>query len=115
MQKMSTSPTTRNGRILRRAIIPADIHSSAKLMAKSRSISIGELYDEAVNEFLLSSDRPDYVRVGRKDNPPKKSFWLSSALSDKAKILAKQDNVTEHEVLITAIQWFAKKHHFLCS
>lgn len=115
MQKLSTSPTTRNGRILRRAIIPAHIHSSAKLMAKSRSISIGELYDEAVNEFLIASDRPDYVRVGRKDNPPKKSFWLSSSISEEAKILAKKDNVTEHEVLITAIHWFAKKHHFLHS
>ncbi|HHH1742715.1 TPA: hypothetical protein ACPY9J_002252 [Yersinia enterocolitica] len=104
----------RNGRILRRATIPAEIHESAKLMARSRSISIGELYDEAVSEFLAQTqhEATDYVHVPRKNNPPKKSFWLSADLSTQAKMRAVRDHITEHEFILTAILKFSRKHNF---
>lgn len=104
----------RNGRILRRATIPAEIHESAKLMARSRSISIGELYDEAVKEFIDHTQQgaSDYVHVPRKNNPSKKSFWLSANLSVQAKARAARDHITEHEFILTAILNFALKHKF---
>lgn len=107
----------RNGRILRRATISAEIHESAKLMARSRSISIGELYDEAVSELIEQTQKEaaDYTRVPRKNNPPKKSFWLSADLSAKSKMIAARDHITEHEFILTAILQFAQKHNFSIS
>ncbi|WP_145484588.1 hypothetical protein [Yersinia aldovae] len=104
----------RNGRILRRATIPAEIHESAKLMARSRSISIGELYDEAVSELINQTQKEatNYIHVPRKNNPPKKSFWLSADLSAKSKMMAARDHITEHEFILTAILQFARKHNF---
>lgn len=104
----------RNNRLIRRAIIPEQYHHAAKLMAKSLNTSVGEIYDQAVATFLLSppADPAHYIRVGRKNNPPKVSFWLSLDISKKAQQLAQQLGLTEHEVLLTAIISFAKKHKF---
>lgn len=103
----------RNNRILRRAIIPARYHIAAKLMARSLEIPVGEIYDQAVEQFLSSPPgKEDFIHVGRKNNPPKVSFWLNSLLSKRAKALAESLELTEHEVLITAIHDFASKHNF---
>ncbi|WP_147291223.1 hypothetical protein [Citrobacter freundii] len=104
----------RNNRIIRRAIIPQKYHHAAKLMAKSLNIPVGEIYDEAVESFLIapSLDLNDYIRVGRKNNPPKVSFWLDIRVSNKAQTLAELLGITEHEVLLTAIIAYAKKHKF---
>lgn len=103
----------RNNRILRRAIIPAKYHIAAKLMARSLEIPVGEIYDEAVEQFLSSPPgKENFIHVGRKNNPPKVSFWLNSLLSKRAKALADSLELTEHEVLITAIHDFANKHNF---
>lgn len=105
----------RNNRILRRAIIPAKYHNAAKLMARSLGISVGEIYDQAVDHFLsYPPGKEDFILVGRKNNPPKVSFWLNSLLSERAKALAESLELTEHEVLITAIHDFARKHNFDC-
>jgi hypothetical protein len=103
----------RNNRILRRAIIPAKYHIAAKLMARTLEVPVGEIYDQAVEQFLsCPPGKEDFIHVGRKNNPPKISFWLNSDLSMKAKELAESLQLTEHEVLITAIHDFAKKHNF---
>ncbi|RDU15092.1 hypothetical protein DWV02_23300 [Citrobacter freundii] len=83
-------------------------------MAKSLNIPVGEIYDEAVESFLIapSLDLNDYIRVGRKNNPPKVSFWLDIRVSNKAQTLAELLGITEHEVLLTAIIAYAKKHKF---
>ncbi|EKN4180600.1 hypothetical protein ACX1H4_19585 [Yersinia enterocolitica] len=116
MQNLAShlSVSIRNGRILRRATIPAELHESAKLMARSRSISIGELYDEAVSELIDQTQKEavNYIRVPRKNNPPKKSFWLSADLSAQAKMTAARDHISEHEFILTAILQFAQKHNF---
>lgn len=103
----------RNNRILRRAIIPGKYHIAAKLMARSLNIPVGEIYDQAVEQFLAAPlAKEDFILVGRKNNPPKVSFWLSSHLSERAKALAESLELTEHEVLITAINDYARKHNF---
>lgn len=103
----------RNNRILRRAIIPASYHNAAKLMARSLEIPVGEVYDQAVENLLSSPPaRDEFVHVGRKNNPPKISFWLDAHLSKQAKKLAAELDITEHEVLLTAIHAFAKLHRF---
>ncbi len=114
MENSTTSITVRNGRILRRAIIPAGIHQAAKLMARSRNVSVGEIYDEAVSQLLshAQSAKIPYRRVGRLNNPPKVSFWLDAKISEKAKAQAAAEGLTEHEVIITAIDAFAAAHHF---
>jgi len=116
MSNTETSPdlTVRNNRILRRAIIPKKYHHAAKLMAKSLNTTVGELYDRAVISFISSAPecQDDYLRVGRKNNPPKVSFWLAIDVSNQAKRLATQRGITEHEVLLSAIVSYAKKHRF---
>ncbi|KJM47010.1 hypothetical protein ABF66_03505 [Enterobacter roggenkampii] len=82
-------------------------------MARSLNIPVGEIYDQAVEQFLAAPPaKEDFILVGRKNNPPKVSFWLSSHLSERAKALAESLSLTEHEVLITAINDYARKHNF---
>ena len=84
MSIYNQNPTTtsiRNNRIIRRAIIPANYHHAAKLMAKAFNVPVGEIYDD-------------------------------TSVSQKAHDLAIQLGITEHEVLLTAIYAFAKKHKF---
>lgn len=103
----------RNNRVLRRVIIPAKYHYASKLMAMSLSKPVGEIYDEAVRSLLLHiPTQPEFVVIGRKNNPPRISIWLDANLSYQAKELAKKLGITEHEVLVTAILAFGKKHQF---
>lgn len=112
--KNPTTTSIRNNRIIRRAIIPANYHHAAKLMAKALNVPVGEIYDDAVLSFLKDAPKEaaEYKHVGRKNNPPKISFWLDTSVSQKAHDLAIQLGITEHEVLLTAIYAFAKKHKF---
>lgn len=80
-------------------------HGDLKSIAKSQSVYLRELYDDAIRWFIgfrTSFGNYDQYLISPKEGSYK-SMWLTSAMAEQVKRVAADDDVAENRVIYTSL------------
>lgn len=103
------------GRVNRVVKLDSNIHKSLKELAKNRLLSISELYDQMVRDFLEETKNPGSQTqyLFHQNDAKKISIYLSEKTVNAVKERAVRDLTTENRIVFTAVTKFAEKNNLL--
>ncbi len=94
---------------MRQVKMPNAFHGGLKNIAKSRSIYLREVYDDAIRWFVTYSSTfgkyDQYLTSPREGTY--KSMWLTSAVVAQVKVVSSVDGVSENRVIYTSLYLYA--------
>lgn len=103
------------GRVNRVVKLDSNVHKSLKELAKKRLLSISELYDQLVRDFLEETKNPGSQTqyLFHQNDAKKISIYLREKTVNAVKERAVRDLTTENRIVFTAVTKFAEKNNLL--